>query len=102
MSTLFYINFNFWFYFLTGLRHLCQKLTDCEDGMVCKPENATKPAAFGQRVATASINICLCDEEVGWFEDARGFHCSGSTRDTGSILHLVAALISLVVLSKQY
>lgn len=63
---------------------MCQQLTDCEDGMVCQAENATKPAAFGQRVATASIMVCLCDEEGGWYEDLKGHHCSGSTKQTAS------------------
>lgn len=60
--------------------------------MVCASENATKPAAFGQRVASATINVCLCDEEGGWLEDLKGHHCSAAPK-------LVAASMMLIVVS---
>lgn len=70
--------------------------------MVCKPENTTKPAAFGQRVATTSISVCLCDEDDGFFEDGRGHHCAGAAGLTASITSLMAALMGAISLTRRF
>lgn len=89
-------------FFFTGLRHLCQELDNCEDGMVCEPENATKPAAFGAKVSTSQYKICLCDEVAGYEESISGHHCSKAANFmAGTASTIVSLLMGFILAQKQ-
>ena len=72
--------------------------------MVCVSENSTKPAAFGQKVASSSIMVCLCDEEGGWIEDSKGHHCSSAPElAAASMMLTVVSLVAVLMQStKQF
>uniref|UniRef100_A0A336L3L3 CSON002765 protein n=1 Tax=Culicoides sonorensis TaxID=179676 RepID=A0A336L3L3_CULSO len=87
---------------LKGLRHLCQELINCEDGMVCAVENATKPAAFGAKVQPVSqYKVCLCDEADGWVEDLRGTHCSGALNVVSGFAPILLGLFIGTILAQK-
>jgi hypothetical protein len=85
---------------LKGLRHLCNEVDDCEDGMTCAVENATKPAAFGAKAQATSYKVCLCDDEDGWYET--GNHCSAAINlFSGFSPILIGLLLGMLVAQKQ-
>lgn len=100
-------NFNIILFFLfslctiTGLRHLCQELDNCEDGMVCESEISTKPAAFGAKTSTNQYKVCLCDKEGGWEEDVRGHHCSTATNLMSGVASTVGSLLIGYLLARK-
>lgn len=99
----YYFNIQYPSVSISGLRHLCQELINCEDGMICAIENATKPAAFGAKVQPASqYKVCLCDEADGWVEDLRGTHCSGAFNVAAGFAPLFFGLfVGMLLAQKQ-
>lgn len=80
---------------------MCQELENCEDGMVCVQENATKPAAFGVKQSTNQHKVCLCDEEAGYEEDLHGHHCSKATNLMSGFASMTFSLLIGFVLARK-
>ncbi|CAD7085152.1 unnamed protein product [Hermetia illucens] len=60
-----------------GLRHMCSNVNECDEGMICAIENATRISTFGKITGgTPNTKACLCDEENGYEEDTRDYSCN--------------------------
>ncbi|XP_053698557.1 uncharacterized protein LOC128745507 [Sabethes cyaneus] len=72
-----------------GLRHLCADTMQCDIGMICAVENVTKTTTLVTSKTfmtsnmlnnnNSSFKLCLCDKELGYFEDKHDVrHCNGA------------------------
>lgn len=63
--------------YFPGLRHMCSNVNECDEGMICAIENATRISTFGKITGgTPNTKACLCDEENGYEEDTRDYSCN--------------------------